>query len=328
MLDADGLSVARRQSEYPIHPIVVPTFRVAGIPPKIARIRLRASDVNAPGSLLARYVQSRLDGGIGMRNLMLVVCLFAVLSMCVSGCGSANASENVTMQGGQWEYVVTPENSGITMYFGTNLPMTSASFNTNNTVIFQPSQVSSTQNVEPIVCSTYALNGAIDGTKIDGKFDTPTAAFASFSGQLSSNGQSISNGKYDGEACAIASTAKIKGTLTGYTVAPISGTFTGKLTSSSFGADVMTIAFTQNSDFSLNFSGTSVENGVTTSFTNMTGATESFIVGGTVLFGANTVNVNGKSQFSGMGHLSPDEKQLLLRIDGPNDSAVGTLTKR
>jgi hypothetical protein len=264
-----------------------------------------------------------------MRNLTLVVCLVAVFSGCVSGCGSAAASsENVTMQGGQWEYVVAPENGGITMYFGTNLPMTSANFNTNNTVIFQPSQIGSTQNIAPVVCETYALNGAIDGAKIDGKFNTPTAAFASFSGQLSANGEAISNGKYSGEACAIASTAKIKGTLTGYTIAPISGTFAGKLVSSSYGADVMTVAFTQNPDFSVNFAGTSVENGVTTSFTNTTEAESSIIVGATVLFGANTVNVNGKSQFSGMGHLSPDGTKLLLEIDGPNDSAVGTLTKQ
>jgi hypothetical protein len=265
-----------------------------------------------------------------MRNLTLVVCLISVFSGSISGCGSAGASstENVTMQGGQWEYVVTPENGGITMYFGTNLPMTSADFNANNTVIFQPSQIGAAQNIAPVVCSTYALNGAIDGTKIDGKFDTPTAAFASFSGQLSSNGQAISNGKYSGQACAVSSTANVKGTLTGYTVAPISGTYTGKLTSNSFGADVMTIAFTQNPDFTVNITGTSVENGVTTSFTNVTGTGSSFIVGGTVLFGANTVNVNGKSQFSGMGHLNVSGTQLLLQIDGPNDSAVGTLTKQ
>src|ERR1700743_1242697 len=177
---------------------------------------IRADDVNALGRLLARYVQSRVDGGIGMRNLTLVVCLVAVLLGGISGCGSASegsTAENVTMEGGQWEYVDTPENGGITMYFGTNLPMTNANFNASNVQIFQPSQIGSPQNIAPIVCAGYSLNGVIGGAKIDGHVVTPTGAFASFSGQLSANGQAISDGKYSGQSCTIASTATIKGTL-------------------------------------------------------------------------------------------------------------------
>jgi hypothetical protein len=266
-----------------------------------------------------------------MKNLMVVVCVGIVVLGCVSGCGSAASAssvESVTMQGGQWEYVVTPENGGITMYFGTNLPMTNADFNASNVQIFQPSQISSTQNIAPIVCAGYSLNGAIGGTKIDGQIATPTGKFASFSGQLSSNGRAISDGKYSGQNCAVASTATIKGALTGYTVAPLNGTFTGRLTSSANGSSVMTVAFTQNSDFSVTIAGTFVENGVTTSFTNTQVPDSNLIEGASVFFGADTVNVNGKSQYSGMGHLNPTATQMDLYFAGPNDTIIGTLTKQ
>jgi hypothetical protein len=52
--------------------------------------------------------------------------------------------------------------------------------------------------------------------------------------------------------------------LVGYTIAPRNGTFTGTLNSSLYGADVVTLSITQNPDFSLNATRTSVANGVTT----------------------------------------------------------------
>ena len=90
----------------------------------------------------------------------------------------------------------------------------------------------------------------------------------------------------------------------------------------------MTVAFTQNSDFSVNIAGTFVENGVTTSFTNTQEPGSSAIEGASVFFGANTVNVNGKSQYSGMGHLNPTGTQMDLYFAGPNDTIIGTLTKQ
>jgi hypothetical protein len=262
-----------------------------------------------------------------VKNLMLVVCLAVV----AAGCGSAAASssstaESFTMQGGQWEYVVTPENGGTTMYFGTNVPTSNSTFGVNNVAIFQPSQVSLMQNTGPVACETYTLNGKIDGTKIEGQFDTPSGEFASFSGQLSADGKSISDGKYSGLNCG--STSKIKGTLTGYTVAPLNGTFTGTLTSNTQGSDVVTITFTQNPDKSVGIAGTFVEKGVTTSFVGMTGDSAVLIAGASIFFGANTANVNGSSQFSAMGHSNPTATQFTLEINGPNEGAVGTLKKQ
>jgi len=70
----------------------------------------------------------------------------------------------------------------------------------------------------------------------------------------------------------------------------------------------MTVAFTQNPDFSVNVMGTFVENGVTTTFVNEPGG--SIIVGGSLFFGAKTVNVNGNAAFQALGHLNPAATQL------------------
>ena len=268
-----------------------------------------------------------------MKNQTLVGCMAMALSGYFSGCGAASASStstldnNVTMQGGQWEYVVTPDNGGTTMYLGVNLTKTNVDFNANNLVIFQPSQISLVQNTAPISCGGYSLMGAIGGTKFDGELGTPTGAFGSFSGQLSSNGQSISNGKYSGQACATVP-SKVTGTLSGYTVAPLNGTFTGKLTNSAGGTSVMTVSFNQHADFSIGITGTFVENGVTTSFADMAGTDSSLISGASLAFGVDTINVNGNSQYSGMGHWNPTATQIDLYLAGANESIVGTLTKQ
>jgi hypothetical protein len=267
-----------------------------------------------------------------MRNLTLVVCVIAVLLGGQSGCGSAGATsstasnaENLTMQGGQWEYVVTPQN-GIKMYFGTNLPTTNVNFSASNLVIFQASQISLTQNIAPISCEQYSINGAIGGAEVDAKIATPTGAFASFSGQLSADGQSISNGKYTGQACTVAP-SNVSGTLTGYTVAPLNGTFRGKLTSSANGASVMTVNFEQSVAYTVKIAGTFVENGVTTSFTDTPGTDSSLISGASLFFGVDTVNVNGKSQLTGMGHMNPTGTQIDIYLAGPNETIIGTLAK-
>jgi hypothetical protein len=265
-----------------------------------------------------------------MKKLMVVVCLGVATLGGVSGCGSAAASssaENTTMQGGQWEFVVTPENSGITMYLGTNLPSTNANFNANNLQIFQPSQITLGQNSAPISCGGYTINGAIKGTSVDAQVATPTATAASITGQLSANGEAISNGKYTGQNCA-SQPNTITGTLTGYIVQSLNGTFTGKLTSNPFGSSVMTVSFTQNGDFSVTMKGTFVENGVTTTFSDDPGTDSSVIEGASVFFGVNTVNVNGKAHYTGLGHLNPAGTQMDLYLGGPNDTIIGTLTKQ
>ena len=74
-----------------------------------------------------------------MRNLTLVVWLAIVISG-LWGCGPAGASsnENVTMQSGQWELVVTPDNGSTTMLLDANLSGTNAQVSATNAQIFQP----------------------------------------------------------------------------------------------------------------------------------------------------------------------------------------------
>jgi hypothetical protein len=275
-----------------------------------------------------------------MKTAALVVCL----GMVVWGCGSANmvnVAKNVVMKGGQWEYVMTPD-SGATLNFEANVPGTNFQFNGTNAMIFEPSQVGlAGPTTSPIYCSPFAVNGEINGNAVKGNFywgDT-SERFASFSGELAADGQSLSNGAYSGQSCTVADgpgTPKpdFKGTLTGNIIAPVNGTYSGKLTSSLFGADMVTFVITQNPDFSLNISGTSVENGVTTMFASLpqaqTPASQGAVTGASVFWGGTAENVNGSQDFSFSGHLNPTATQLTVTIFqvGPNETVTGTLTRQ
>jgi hypothetical protein len=274
-----------------------------------------------------------------MKTAALVVCL----GMVVWGCGSGNmvnVAKNEVMKGGQWEYVVTPDSGGATLNFEANVPGTNLQFNGTNAMIFYPSQVGLTgPTTRPIYCSPFAFNGEINGNAVNGNFDwgDTSERFANFSGELAANGQSISNGAYSGQSCAGGDgpgTPKpdFKGTFTGQIIAPVNGTYSGTLASSLFGADVVTFVITQNSDFSLNISGTSVENGVTTMFASLpqAPAPQAAVTGANVGWGGTAENVNGSQDFSFSGHLNPMATQLTVTIFqvGPNETVTGTLTRQ
>jgi hypothetical protein len=278
-----------------------------------------------------------------MKTMLLVVCL----GVCAAGCGSGkvvSAANNVVMKGGQWEYVVTPDNGGIVMDIDANVPGTNVQFNGTNAIIFQPSLVGPngpTSSTSPLYCSPFAINGEINVNLVKGNFDwaDTTERFANFSGELSADGQSITNGSYSGTSCNNGSGPgtpgpNLKGTFTGYTIAPANGTYTGTLHSSLYGADVVTLVITQNADFSLNVSGTSVENGVTTVFasaTNLpTGTGAAAVTGATVSWGGAAQNVNGSQSFQFSGHLNPAATQLTATLFqvGPNEWVTGTLTRQ
>jgi hypothetical protein len=282
-------------------------------------------------------------GETQMKTAALVVCL----SMVVLGCGSGNmvnVTKNVVMKGGQWEYVVTPNSSGAALNFEANVPGTNLQFNGTNAMIFDSSQVGLTgPTTMPIFCSPFAVNGEINGNVVKGNFDwgDTSQRFASFSGELAADGQSLSNGAYSGQTCSVddgPGTPKpdFKGTLTGNIIAPVNGTYSGKLTSSLFGADVVTFVITQNPDFSLNISGTSVENGVTTMFASLpqsqvpAAASLGAVTGASVLWGGTAENVNGSQSFSFSGHLNPTATQLTVTLFqvGPNETATGTLARQ
>ncbi len=278
-----------------------------------------------------------------MKTAALVVCL----GMVELGCGSGNmvnVAKNVVMKGGQWEYVVTPNSGGAALNFEANVPGTNLQFNGSNAMIFDPSQVGLTSPATmPIYCSPFAVNGEINGNTVKGNFDwgDTSQRFASFSGELAADGQSLSNGAYSGQSCTVAGGPgtpgpDFKGTLTGNIIAPVNGTYSGKLTSSLFGADVVTFVITQNPDFSLNISGTSVENGVTTMFASLpqsqtpAAASLGAVTGASVFWGGTAENVNGSQSFSFSGHLNPTATQLTTTIFnvGSNETVTGTLTRQ
>ena len=278
-----------------------------------------------------------------MKTAALVVCL----GMVVLGCGSGNmvnVANNVVMKGGQWEYIVTPNSGGATLNFEENVPGTNLQFNGTNAMIFYPSQVGLTgPTTTPIYCSPFAVNGEINGNAVKGNFDwgDTSQRFASFSGELAADGQSLSNGAYSGQSCSGGDgpgtpQPDFKGTLTGNIIAPANGTYSGKLTSSLFGADVVTFVITQNPDFSLNISGTSIENGVTTMFASLpqsqvpAAASLGAVTGASVFWGGTAQNVNGSQSFSFSGHLNPTATQLTATLFevGPNETVTGTLTRQ
>jgi hypothetical protein len=274
-----------------------------------------------------------------MKTATLVVCL----GMVVGGCGSGNmvnAAKNVVMKGGQWEYVVTPNSGGATLNFEANVPGTNLQFNGTNAMIFYPSQVGLTSSTTtPIYCSPFAFNGEINGDALKGNFDWADTSerFASFSGELAADGQSVSNGAYSGQSCAGGDgpgTPKpdFKGMFTGQIIAPVNGTYSGRLTSSLFGTDVVTFVITENSDFSLSISGTSVENGVTTMFASLpqAPAPQASVTGANVGWGGTAENVNGSQNFTFSGHLNPTATQLTVTIFqvGSNETVTGTLTRQ
>jgi len=259
-----------------------------------------------------------------MKNVPVVMCL-----CLLAGCGASSipsTANNVLMKGGQWEFVVEAEDGAAATYYEANMPATNVGFNVANAQIFQPSQWT-VPNTEPIFCGGYFLDGNISGAKLGGKIagGFPLATFASFSGELDADGQSISTGQYSGGTCRVNGTLNTKGAFTGYTVPPLNGMFTGTLTSSLHGATVVAISFTQNDDFTITATGTSVENGVTSALS--ASGQNSIVLGATPLFGGTATNVNGSSQFGAFGHLNPLATQLMIEIDNGSDSLTGTLTK-
>jgi hypothetical protein len=272
-----------------------------------------------------------------MKIQTLVVCLVPFLAGCGSG-GSGSNLNSVTMQGGQWEYVVVPNNDTVPLYIDTNLPSTNGTLTDTNVIIFHPAEVGLPQigrvnSAGPIYCSGVKLNATISNSTLSGKFTWGQSAprYANFSGELASNGQSIPKGTFSGGACLGGSGGpEVQGGFTGYTVAPVNGTFTGTLNSNLYGADVVTVTITQNADFTLKVSGTSVENGVTTVLVPSSAPGNNVVAGATIFLDGSAQNVNGSEPFTIAGHLNPASTQFTVTYMnfGANENVTGALTKQ
>ena len=278
-------------------------------------------------------VYSNARWGSLMKILMSAVCLAIFLTGC--GSGSASTASNTMMQGGQWEFAVVPENGSMPMFIEVNLPGTNGTLTGTHAQLFQPSEIGLPSQSGPIYCGEFNLNGKISNSTVSGNmsWSQPASHFANFSGELASDGQSLSKGAYKGGMCLITTGSgavgpEVNGTFTGYTISPVNSTFTGTLNSSLHGPTVVTLAISQNSDFSLNATGTSVGNGVTTQLSSA--PQNSSILGATVYISGGANNVNGSESFSFAGHLNPAGTQLTIALMnfGGNEDLTGTLTRQ
>jgi hypothetical protein len=271
-----------------------------------------------------------------MKSVTLVVCSVMFLVGCGSA-GSGSTGNNVTMQAGQWEYVVVPDNSAIPMYIDVNQPGTKSALSASQAVIFNSSQVNLPGATAPLYCGGFNLDGTITDSTLKGSLSwgQPSAHFANFSGELAANGQSMSKGKYSGQLCSntrvgpTVNGPEVDGTFSGYTVSAVNGTFTGTLNGNLYGANVVTLSITQNPDFSLNVAGTSTENGVTSAFTPSATPGPNSVNGGTVYINGSSKNINGSQPFSLTGHLNPNATQMTISYMTLGDeNMTGALTKQ
>jgi hypothetical protein len=162
-----------------------------------------------------------------MKNLCLVVCAATLLAACGSG-GSGSSLNNVTMQGGQWEFAVAPDNSSSPLYIDVNLPATNGSLSASNASIFNPAVVGLPGADAPIYCGSFNLNGSIAEATLKGSMSwgQPSSNFARITGSLATDGKSLSKGSYSGQICLAATGPgtggpHVSGALTGYTVSPV-----------------------------------------------------------------------------------------------------------
>jgi hypothetical protein len=90
------------------------------------------------------------------------------------------------------------------------------------------------------------------------------------------------------------------------------------------------LRITQNPDFSLNVTGTSVENGVTTALISSSAPQSNIVSGATTYISGTAQNVNGSEPFVISAHLNPAATQLTITDMnfGATENVTGALTKQ
>jgi hypothetical protein len=282
-----------------------------------------------------------------MTRLLVLLGVF-----CLIGCGggggsttappsSAPTTSSATMQTGQWEFAATPSTGSKPIYFELNLTGSNAGIGSTvfNTGLFQfGGQVgglfADCGNWE----TSNAVNssGAFSGT-LSSPGSTPPENQVALTGTLATNGQAVAEGTYsapESTLCSLVS-GPSTGTLSGYTVTPLNGTFSGTLTGTSAGPDQITIQVSQDANFGITATGTSVQNLVTTSLsivpagssTDNTGG-YSNVIGATVQGSGTSSNINGTSTFQVFGHFNAAGTQIQIVSFGQSGTETGTLTKQ
>jgi len=270
-----------------------------------------------------------------MKILWLVVCAATLLAACGSS-GNGSSLNNVTMQGGQWEFAVGPDNDPSPLYLDMNLPATNGPIS-GSAVIYNSAVVGISGADAPIYCEGFKLNGSIAQATLKGNliWGQATSNFATITGSLASDGKSVPKGSYSGQMCLDTTSPQsdgpqVTGVLTGYTVSPVNGTFKGTLQSSLHGSAIVTLSIVQNPDFTLTVSGSAVENGITSTLVPAAGPLAASVLGGIVSIGGLANNINDSNPFAFSGHLNSGATQITITSMniGSNEYFTGALTQQ
>jgi hypothetical protein len=255
--------------------------------------------------------------------LTLVVCA------AVFGCGATNRYGPPpafgVMQPGQWEFIATPTNAP-PVFVEANLVVSGISVSATqpNVELFQPngSTFSSCTN---LTISASMPNGVLAGTMTG----VGSGVQTTFSGAtVASGGKSVYGGSYTSpNLCGLAANQS-SGTFTGYVVAPLNGTFVGTITGSGQPQQI-SVQITQDSNFGLTVTGTSIQSGVTSTISVSPNANlplNTDIRGAFVYATGTATNVNGTSAFVVLAHVNPTATQITV-LDQTGVQS-GTLTKQ
>jgi hypothetical protein len=163
---------------------------------------------------------------------------------------------NVTMQAGQWEFVV---NNGL-YYVEANVTDSGGAISSivYNTQVFNPAQevASAPPGVD---CGNVEMSGAISAYSLTGSLESGNNPIMNFTGSVDSTGQSVLGGTSSApnEVCGVFNSEVSGGTFTGYTVPPFNGTYTGQITSWPSGTSplTLTLTLTQSPNFVIGGSG-------------------------------------------------------------------------
>jgi|SRR5579859_6482722 len=257
-----------------------------------------------------------------------------------SGASSVGATERrrSAMQTGQWEFVLTPAKSVHPVYVEANLTASDAqisSMELNTALLESRRPVDSGSS-----CYGWATRNQLTSSKFSGKLfspsSTPPLNEATYRATLTPDGQALYGGSYSGPVngfCAFTSHGN-KGSFTGYTVAPLNGTFSGTLRGRSSGPDEITLHFTQDSNFGVTASGTSQHAGVLTDLSiSPAGSPSDFTNGYSNVIGAMVsaqgiaVRVNGTGSMVLFGHFDRKATRLQVQYNGPYGEETGILRK-
>jgi hypothetical protein len=220
-----------------------------------------------PSSLrdLFRKSKTQRTKGDSMKSIATVFVLIVVAGLSACGGGSGGGGNNggggsaAQMQAGQWEFHVVQNDSGYGYYLEANIVDSGDGiFSTSPNTTEYCGEIGS-----PAVDPGMTLSAAFSGDALTGSIlaSNDPGVSTTFSATVASDGKSVSAGTISASdlVCAWSGTGSSNngagGTFSGYTVAPINGTFVGTL-SGDGSPDQVSMTISQDANFGITASGT------------------------------------------------------------------------